>query len=99
MTLDDLGLSAIRLIAGFAGSVVHIFTARKFDPLSVAGAAVVGTLTANFLGPAVQHFAPTWLGDFGGPFLTGYMAIVILQGLEKLVRNKLGVVSTTEQEP
>jgi len=95
---DEWGLNTVRLICGFGGSVVHIFTAKKFDPVSVAAAAVVGTLTANFLGPAVQHFAPAWLGDSGASFLTGYLAIVILQAIETAARSKVRALVDTEIE-
>jgi hypothetical protein len=88
MTLDELGLNAARLIGGFAGGVVHVFTVRKFDPLAAAGSVVVGTLTANFLGPAAQHIAPVWMGDYGPAFVVGYCAIIILQGIETMIRQR-----------
>ena len=91
MTLDDLGLNAVRLIGGFCGSVVHIFTAKQFQPVALLGSVVIGTLTANFLGPAAQHYAPTWLGDYGSSFLVGYCAIIILQFVDMAVRAKLGM--------
>ena len=98
MTPDDFGLNAIRLTSGFAGAVAHVFAAKRFEPLSMVGSAVVGTLTANYLGPAAQHFAPAWIGDFGAAFLVGYFALLILQGIDVLVRYRLRGIIATERE-
>lgn len=99
MTFDELGLNAARLIGGFAGAVVHVFTIRKFEPLAAAGSVVVGTLTANFLGPAAQHIAPIWLGDYGPAFVVGYAAIVILQGVDAIIRVRFRTMSQERQDP
>jgi hypothetical protein len=99
MTLDDFGLNAMRLIGGFAGGVVHAFTIKTYEPWTAAGSVIVGTLTANFLGPAAQHFAPAWLGDYGASFVVGYCATIILQMMEILVRNRLrGVIPQKPKE-
>jgi len=89
MTLEDLGLNAARLIGGFAGGIAHVFTVRDFSTGVVAGSIIVGTLVANFLGPAAQHVAPSWVGDYGAAFIVGYFAILIMQGIEVLVRKYL----------
>ena len=87
MNLDDLGLDAARLSTGFLGGVAHVFTIRDFDLKVIGSSVVVGTLTANFLGPAAVYVAPKWLGNFAPIFIVGYCAILILQGVEIFVRN------------
>lgn len=87
--LDEYGLNAARLIAGFGGGVVHIFGARRFEPVRAAGSIVAGTVTANYLGPAATHYAPSWVGEFGAAFLVGYFALLILQGIGELLTWRL----------
>ena len=92
MNLEDFGLSAHRLIAGFGGGLSHAFVVRNTDPWVLVGSVIVGTLAANYLGPAAQHVAPTWIGDYGAAFIVGYCAIVILQTVETLARKYAAVI-------
>ena len=91
MNLDDLGLSVPRIIAGFGGGLVNALLFRKSEPRAVVGSALVGTITANFLGQAASHYAPSWVGDSGCAFLVGLTAMAICQGVAGMVRAKLGV--------
>jgi hypothetical protein len=84
----DLGLSVTRLIAGFAGGVVHAFAFKQTAPLAQVGSVVVGTFTANYLGPAAVHYLP-WLGDGASAFLVGVSAMAIIQTLVASVQAKI----------
>jgi hypothetical protein len=90
--LDDLGLNAGRLIAGFAGGLVHAFAFKQMEPWAQIGSVVVGTLTANFLGEAMAHVVPTWFGNGGAAFLTGLSAMAICQGLVAMVRSRMNLL-------
>ena len=70
MTMEELGLNAQRLIAGFAGGVVHAFAFKQADPF-----------TANFLGPAAFHYIGPWVGDGGSAFAVGLSAMAVCQGI------------------
>lgn len=102
MNLDDLGLNAPRLIAGFAGGVVHAIVFKERNPGAVIGSVIAGTLTANFLSPLVAHYA-SFLGDGSCAFLVGLTAMAICQGLVSLVRAKtkeaVGKGETRETPP
>lgn len=91
MNLDDLGLNASRLIAGFGGGLVHALVFRKNNPWAVAASVLTGTITANFLAPAAAHYAPSWFGDGGVAFLVGLTAMAICQGAAGMVRARLGM--------
>jgi predicted MFS family arabinose efflux permease len=88
MTLEELGLNAGRLIAGFCGGVVHAFVFRQTEPLAVVGSVLTGTLTANFLGIAAGHYIGTWFGDGGSAFIVGLSAMAICQGIVAAIRIK-----------
>lgn len=79
MTMEELGLNAQRLIAGFAGGVVHAFAFKQADPWAVVGSVVAGTFTANFLGPAAFHYIGPWVGDGGSAFVVGLSAMAVCQ--------------------
>ena len=68
MTLDEFGLNTSRLIAGFAGGVVHTFVFKQTGALAAVGSVLTGTLTANFLGEAAGRYMGGWVGDGGSPF-------------------------------
>lgn len=83
MKLDDLGLNAQALIAGFAGGVAHAFAFKQTEPAAQVGSVVMGTLTANYFGPLVSKLLH--LGDWQGAegaaaFLVGISAMAIIQG-------------------
>jgi len=92
---DDLGLNAGRLIAGFAGGVLHAFAFKQTSPMAQVSSVVGGTLTANFLGPAAAHFVPMWVGDGGTAFLVGLSAMAICQGIVAMVRSRMGNLDKT----
>lgn len=98
MNLDDLGLNAQRLIAGFAGGVVHAFVFKQTEPLAVVGSVLTGTLTANFLGMAASHYVGTWLGDGGCAFIVGLSAMAICQGIVAAARAKLRPVQEPQRD-
>jgi len=85
MTLDDLGLNAVRLIAGFSGGAVHALVFKQREPMAVVASVVTGTLTANFLSPLIAHYIP-WLGDGACAFLVGLTAMALCQGLVGIVQ-------------
>jgi len=91
MNLDDIGLNASRLIAGFGGGLVHAFIFKRSHPWAVASSVLTGTLTANFLAPAASHYAPIWFGDSGVAFLVGLTAMAICQGAVSMVRTRLKI--------
>lgn len=88
MTLDDFGLNASRLMAGFAGGVVHAFAFRETSPLGFIASVIAGTLTANYLGPAAIHYAGDWIGEGGSSFAVGLCGMTIIRGMDLLVRKK-----------
>ena len=88
MTLDELGLNAGRLIAGFSGGVVAAFVLRLRVPSEVVGSVVAGTLTANFLGPAATYYIPTW-AQGGTNFIVGLGAMAICQGVIAMIKMRL----------
>lgn len=90
MNLSDLGLSAPRLIAGFAGGLLYAFVVKEREPWAVVGSVVAGALTANFLGDAVAHYVPGWVGPGGISFFTGLTAMAICQGLVAMVKARFG---------
>lgn len=94
MNLEDLGLHAKTLIAGFSGGVVHALVFKQREPLAVIGSVLTGTLTANFLAPVVAHYVGDWLGDGGSAFVVGLTAMAICQSVMSLVtarmRNEMG---------
>ena len=99
MSLEDLGFSAARLLAGFCGGIVHAFVLRRSVPVEMVGSVVTGTLTANFLGPAAAHYTPGWLGEGGNAFLVGLCALVICQGIITLTRARISSNSKTKNKP
>lgn len=80
MTLEELGLNAQRLVAGFAGGVVAALALKLKTPSAVVGSVIVGTLTANYLGTAALHYLPDWASG-GATFIVGLTAMVICQRL------------------
>ena len=88
MSLDEFGLNAARLIAGFCGGVVHAFVFKQANPMAIVGSVLTGTLTANFLGAAANHYIG-FLGDGGSAFIVGLSAMAICQGSLALIRVKL----------
>jgi ABC-type xylose transport system permease subunit len=89
MTLEELGLNAGRLFAGFCGGILHAFMFTKMEPVAVLASIVGGTLTANFLGPAAAHFTPSWVGDSGTAFIVGLGGMAICQGVVATVQAKI----------
>lgn len=88
MTLEELGFNAQRLVAGFAGGVVAALALKLKTPSAAVGSVVVGTLTANFLGPAALHYLPDWLSS-GATFIVGLSAMVICQGIIGVVQTRI----------
>lgn len=100
MTLEELGLNAQRLIAGFSGGVVHALVFKQREPLAVIGSVMVGMLTANFLAPVASHYVGDWLGNGGCAFIVGLTAMAICQGLVSLVNMKIrGITHDKEKCP
>jgi len=89
MNLEEFGLSAQRMIAGFAGGVVHVFVFRQTMPIVVIGSIVSGTLTANYLGAVVARYVGSWIGDGGSAFIVGLSAMALCQGIVSLVRTRV----------
>lgn len=86
---EDMGLSVARLVAGFAGGVVHTFVFKQTDAYAAVGAVLTGTLTANYLGPAAAHYMPEFLGVGGTAFLVGLSAMAICQGAVAMVKMRI----------
>lgn len=83
MTLEELGLNARLLIAGFAGGSVHAFLIKQKDPVVVVGSLISGAFTANYIGPtvaAIPHVGD-WLGIGGAGFAVGVCWMTICQAL------------------
>ena len=89
MTLDELGLNTSRLVAGFAGGVVHAFVFKQTDPWTAVGSVLTGTLTANFLAPAAVHYIGGWFGDGGTAFVVGLSAMAVCQGIVAAARLRM----------
>jgi hypothetical protein len=97
MTLEEFGLNAKLLIAGFAGGVVHAIVVKQTKPLAVIGSVLTGTLTANFLTPAAAHYVGGWLNESGAGFIVGLAAMAICQGMMALVSTRLRGVAARDQ--
>lgn len=91
MSLDDLGLHAQLLIAGFAGGVAHAFAFKQTQPVAQVGSVIMGTLTANYFGPAVATLPHVgdWLGTGGCAFAVGISAMAIIQGIAAIIEKKI----------
>jgi len=89
VTLDDLGLNARYLVAGFAGGVVHAIAFKQTEPVAVIGSVLAGMLTANFLAPVASHYVGSWLGEGGSAFVVGLTAMAICQGLLAIVSARI----------
>ena len=87
MTLEELGFSAPRLIAGFSGGVVAALFLFRKSPAAAVSSVVAGTLTANYLGPAALHYLPDWAAG-GATFIVGLSAMVICQGIIAAVQGR-----------
>jgi len=96
MTLEELGLNARYLVAGFAGGVVHAIVFKAREPIPVIGSVVAGMLTANYLAPAVVHYFGNWLGEGGSAFAVGLTARAVCQGVVALVSARLRNVVAAE---
>ena len=99
MNLEELGLNAKLLIAGFAGGVVHALAFKQTEPAAVVASVVTGTLTANFLAPVVTHYIGDWLGPGGSAFVVGLTAMAICQGVVGLVQSRLKNASGGGDKP
>lgn len=99
MTLDDLGLNAKLLVAGFAGGVVHALVFKQTAPSGVIASVLTGTLTANFLAPVASHYLGDWLGVGGCAFVVGLTAMAICQGVVGLITARLKGDSAKETRP
>lgn len=99
MTLEDLGLNAKLLVAGFAGGVVHALVFKQRSPSGVIASVLTGTLTANFLAPVAEHYVGDWLGAGGSAFVVGLTAMAICQGVVGLVNAKLRGERAKETSP
>ena len=95
MNLDELGLNTSRLVAGFAGGVVHAFVFKQTTPLAAIGSVLTGTLTANFLGPAAVHYIGAWFGDGGTAFVVGLSAMAVCQGIVAAARARVRAAAPT----
>lgn len=96
MNLEDWGLNVVRLSAGFGGGVVHALMRKHATPLAVVASVLAGTITANYLGAAVGHYLPTWVGDGAVAFLVGLSAMEICQGLMRLTSMRVASLSDKE---
>lgn len=92
LRLEDIGLSASKMIAGFSGGLLYSFAIKEKDPRSIVVSVMAGALTANFLSDATAHYVPAWVGAGGVSFLTGLTAMAICQGVIAWVRSKLKIV-------
>ncbi len=90
MKPDDLGLNVQDMIAGFAGGVVHAFAFRPTDPVAQVGSVILGTLTANYLGPEVAHYVGGWISNGAAAFLVGMSAMAIVQVGVAAVESQMG---------
>lgn len=96
---NDIGLDTARMIAGFAGGVVHAFVFKQTQPLAVIGSVVTGTLTANYLGPAASHYLGSWLGDGASAFIVGLAAMAVCQGIVAAARSRVRGLNDKEGKP
>lgn len=100
MNLEDLGLNAKLLVAGFAGGVVHALVFKQTAPYAVVASVLTGTLTANFLAPVASHYLGDWLGAGGCAFVVGLTAMAICQGIAGIITTKLkGERASKEPRP
>ena len=92
MSPDDVGLNSARLLAGFAGGVVHAINFRQGSAVGQLVSVVTGTLTANWLSPAAAHYIGGWFGDGGSAFIVGFCAMVIVQGIDAAARSRIAKI-------
>jgi hypothetical protein len=57
MNMESLGLDVQKLIAGFAGSVVHAFFSKQRNLWILVGTAICGALIANYCAPLIEETA------------------------------------------
>lgn len=93
MESNDLGLSIARMVAGFAGGLVSVFIPPPKTAMTMLGSVVGGIFTANYLGPAGTHYAPTWLGEGGVGFILGLTAMIVCQFAVLLVTRRLKIMN------
>ena len=98
MTPDDVGLNTGRLVAGFAGGIVHALAFRDTTPIGLITSIITGTLTANYLGPAAVHYIGGWIGDGGSAFAVGLSAMLIIQGVDAAIRGRMKQLSKLNGE-
>ena len=83
MTLEEWGLHAQLLVAGFAGGVAHAFAFKQTEPIAQVGSVIVGAFTANYVGPVAAQIPliGSTLGEGFWAFACGVSAMAIIQGL------------------
>lgn len=96
--MQDLGLNASRMVAGFAGGLLYSLAIRDRDPKSIVASIIAGAITANYLTDATTHYVPNWVGAGGVSFLTGLAAMTICQGIVAVVRGKFKVIASENSE-
>lgn len=96
--MQDLGLSASRMVAGFAGGLLYSFAVRDRDPWSIVTSVTAGALVANYLSDATAHYVPSFVGPGGVSFLTGLTAMAICQGVIAFARVRFRVAVRDEED-
>ena len=99
MTLEDFGLNAKNLIAGFSGGVVHALVFRQTEPFGIVASVLTGTLTANFLSPVMSRYVGSWLGEGGCAFLVGLTAMALCQGMVAVINARIKAASSNKVDP
>lgn len=103
MWLDELGLDAKLLMAGFAGGVAHAFAFKQTQPMAQVGSVVMGTVTANYLGPVAVQLGEHIGLNFGPgawAFAVGLSAMAIIQGVASAIQSRIDRFrSSTDHAP
>lgn len=93
--LTYLGISPPMMFAGFCGGIVNIFHFHRTKPFEWVGAISCGTLTANFLGTAMAHYA----GDIPGLSMAFLMGWFGLKWVASVVRKRMPGLLFEEDKP
>lgn len=77
--LTELGIRLPDIIAGLGGGVVNAVVFKKTSPSGFIGSVVVGSITANYLGPTAMNYLNLSQGT--ASFFVGLTGMVICQSL------------------
>lgn len=95
--LTSIGLNLKIMIAGFAGGLCNALVFRQTDPYTVVASVIVGTLSANYLGPLAFQMVGNWIGEPGSGFFVGLGGMALCQALVELAKKYKAPTGGTDE--